>query len=780
MTGVRERLSSRASHIRANPLEYVLLMLAFVAIGFTMYETVAVALAGDRTQDLTFSGTTAELGRTLSSNGPARIGRLDRATIVVGGDTVIADTIVVVADSLIEPAFATGGFLRDQVVLYNDYAIRQALLSSHSGARDGGRAERGRSEGRTLLRTVWADDGTRMLSDRPSSYGLAIRSPYAEGSWRDVRTTDWRSSPGLLGHDGDVSLPADLAAGLFQARLNGHDCNVSRETPQYYMYCQSTLAAEASRFYDFGFEVRPSSTGGSFGSAGPYRQRSVWMNGRAETRGQRPVVGGDVLEVQALGPFMLSAADWGTLAAEQWVNGRRAFANPRLGTLSFFAPAGRSTPAVAGVASAGPLTLSFDAALTADLDRETRRFMSAHEGLLSQMVAVILDVRTGEVKAIAEPARQSDDEPLLSFEPILVGSVVKPIMAAAILSRQPALGMLRIPYAGDTVTEVAGVPLRRGFANDANGCGGEIGFSDFLRCSSNQYAAELMVRSLQQDGWSSRGRGALVPRATLEGSTIATGLAEVFDVDAYANRTPGRLALYWSSEGGRAASTSALTTDRSLIPYESRPWILFPDSAGTGIDLIARYAFGGWENRWTLLGLAQAYARIATGRNVQATFLHHAGSVPAAGMFAESGPLTAAAFARVRGALRLVPINGTASGLADRLRVVTKDTIVILAKTGTLNERSAGGKIKSLAIAMGRPAGHGADAALTCGLVAITYFEFAEDHAANGRRVALPRIHRDFAEGAFTNVMSRHWGRVSGCTLPVAAPKPPLGQVASK
>jgi hypothetical protein len=773
-------VSTRLAHARANPLEYVLLTLAFVAIGVAMYETVAVALNGDRTQDLTFSGTTSELGRTLSSNGSGRIGRLERATFVVGSDTVVADTIVVVADSVTEPALAAGGFLRDQVSQYNDFAIRQALLSARE-TRDGGRPARSRSEGRTLLRSVWADDGSRMLSDRPSPYGLAIRSPYAEGAWRDVRTTDWRSSPGLLGHDGDVSLPADLAAGFFQARLNGHDCDVSRETPQYYMYCQSALASDASKFYDFGFEVRPSASGGSFGNAGPYRQRSVWMNGRAETIGQRPVTGGDVLEVQALGPFMVSAADWGTLAAEQWVNGRRAFANPRLGTMSFFAPAGRSTSAVSNAPGSGALTLSFDAALSIDLDRETRRFMAAHQQLLSQMAVVVLDVRTGEVKAIAEPARASDDEPLLSFEPILVGSVVKPIMAAAILARRPALGMLTVPYGGDTVTEVAGIHLRKGFANDANGCGADIDFSDFIRCSSNQYAAELVVRSLEEDGWTSRGRGALVPRATLERSTIATGLAEVFDVDAYANRTPGRLALYWSSDNKGAASAASLTTDRSLIPYESRPWILFPDSAGTGVDLIARYAFGGWENRWTLLGLAQAYARIATGRNVQATFLHRANAVPGTGVFAESGPLAGAAFARVRGALRQVPTNGTASGLADRLRGAIKDTIIVLAKTGTLNETAAGGKLKSLAIAMGRAAGQGTDAALTCGLVAISYFEFADDHKAKAQRAALPRIHRDFAERGFTEVMARHWKRASGCTPPAPAPaKPTLARVAIK
>jgi hypothetical protein len=155
--------------------------------------------------------------------------------------------------------------------------------------------------------------------------------------------------------------------------------------------------------------------------------------------------------------------------------------------------------------------------------------------------------------------------------------------------------------------------------------------------------------------------------------------------------------------------------------------------------LIARYAFGGWENRWTLLGLAQAYAhRDWAKRSGDVSPSRGRGS--AAGVFAEAGPLTSAAFARVRGALRQVPTSGTASGLADRLHRVTKDTIVVLAKTGTLNENAAGGKLKSLAIAMGRPAGRGAEAALTCGLVTVTYFEFADDHRAKAQRAALPEF----------------------------------------
>ena len=738
------------SRLRANPLECSLLVVAFFAIGFAMFKTVRVAMSGDRTQDLTFAGTTAELGRTLTNNGPSRLGRLERATFIVGSDTVIADTIVVTADSVSEPAFATGGFLRDQVAIYNDDAIRQALAEARSG-----RPTRSRNEGRSVLRTAWNDEGNRILSDRPNPYGLAIRSPYAEGSWRDVHTTDWRRSPGLLGYDGEVSLPAELKAGVFHARLNGRECDVSREAPEFFMYCNSALASGVNRFYDFGFEIRPGANGGAFGNAGPYRQRSVWMNGGAVDLGKRLVAGGDVFETQALGPFILSAADWGTLASEQWINGRRLFANPRVGTLSFFAPAGRSM--LTEKTGTGPLTLSFSAALSMDLDREARRFMVANSGLLSRLAVVVLDAKSGEVKAIAEPAQASDDEPLLSFEPILVGSVVKPLVASAILARHAGLAELRIPYAGDTVRTVAGVPLHKGFANEANGCGAEIGFSDFIRCSSNQYAAELVLRSLQEDGWT---KGSLVPRSTLEQSAIATGMAEVFDVDAYANRTPGRLALYWSGDSSVIASASSATTDRSLIPYESRPWILFPDSAGTPADLLARYAFGGWENRWTLLGLAQAYARIATGKNVQATFLHKDPRAPA---FQDASPAVEAAFSRVRGALRQVPVNGTASGLAERLRDATKDSVVVLAKTGTLNERAAGGKLKSLAVAIGRAEGRDADAKLKCGLVAVMYFEFSDDHRAKANRPALPRIHRDFAETALAGVLARHWSGVSGC-----------------
>lgn len=373
MSGFRHGLQSGLDQIRANPLESILVTFAVFAIGVTMTATARIALTGDRTQDLTFAGATDELGRMLSTRGSARLARLERTGTSVRNGSAVADTIAILADTVAEPAFAVGGFVHDHVMLYNDFAVREAMQSSPGGER---------SEARTLLQTAWTDDGKRMLSDRPSAYGLIIRSPYAEGMWREVRTIDWRSNPGLLGFDGEIALSGDQPAGLFRGRLNGRDCSINRESPDYYMYCKSALGADAKRFYDFGLRVEPEN-GGKFVSAGPYRQRNVWMNGRSETFGQRPVNGGDVFDADGVGPFLLSSSEWGTLAAAQWINGRRSFANPRLGTLSFFAPAGRSSGATSS--GTGPLVLSFDAALTADLDRETTRFMAANEGLLQRV-----------------------------------------------------------------------------------------------------------------------------------------------------------------------------------------------------------------------------------------------------------------------------------------------------------------------------------------------------------------------------------------------------------
>jgi hypothetical protein len=95
----------------------------------------------------------------------------------------------------------------------------------------------------------------------------------------------------------------------------------------------------------------------------------------------------------------------------------------------------------------------------------------------------------------------------------------------------------------------------------------------------------------------------------------------------------------------------------------------------------------------------------------------------------------------------------------------------VLAKTGTLNEDV--GKLKSLAVVIGKTSRNDADAPIRCGLVAVSYFEFLDTWAARNERVSLPRIHLDFANGPFADVLGRHWTRLSGCVTPPPVPPPP-------
>jgi hypothetical protein len=722
--------------LRTHPMESALFAGSLILLLATAVVSARVALdTTSQPDDLTFGGTLAELALVLSNGGPDRLATLERAVLTGAGAAVAVDTIAVLARADDEPAAGRGGFIADQVALFNDHAIRQAVVRATLGADPAHVAEPP-----TLLRTVRTETGERRLSERPDPTLMTVRSPYAERTWRMVRTADWSSSGGLLGLRGDIALPADTRDRT-PGWMNGRDCTIRRDADRILLYCGTTLASDVGRFYDVAFDLES----GMPANAGLYRPGRLWRNGTSQQFTEGRVAAGDVLDLERTGPFMMSVSERGTLAAGQWINGRQSFANQQLGTISFFGAAGRAANPVGSAGSNSALVLSLSAALSRDLETVARQFLEAQQPALRRMSVVIMDVRTGEVRAIAEPARRSDGEALLAFEPLLVGSVVKPLVAAAILARQPRLGEMSLTYAGDTVRVVANMPLERGFANAANGCAGGITFVDFIRCSSNQYAAELMVRSLRADGFTA-GPDGLVPREVLEGSAIGAGLAEAFDVDAFGFRTAGRNASLWAAATGAA--------DRALLPWESRPWLLFPETEGTRLDLLARYAFGGWENRWTLLGLGEAYARIATGREVRARIVRDA--AVAADVPAHVG----SAFARVRPALRQVPLTGTAAGVAEHMRRALGSDVAVLAKTGTLNERRD--RFKSLALVVGVPASAEPAAVLSCGLVVISYFDFHHD-TPRQRDALLPPVHLDFTRNQLAAVLQRHWASVSGC-----------------
>lgn len=736
-------------HVAGHPLEYVLLSVCLIVLGWTMLATISVALdEGVHVEDLTFAGTTRELSLLLQARGRDQLARLERIDLPPKKELAV-DRIVLLADPTVEPGVAKGGFIADHVALYNDHMIRRAVAQTETY--DGRPSQEDVNP--SLFRTTLTGEGEQRLSDRPNPRLLTVQSPHAERRWTNVHTSDWRSGGTLLGLSGEVAIATGVTD-RSRAYLNGSECTVATESARVLLYCASRLASDVKRFFDVGFELDLADTTFEPRAALTYRADTFWRNGQQVTSRSAAIKPGDVLDVPRTGPFLLSRAERGTLATSQWINGRHTFVNQQLGTISFFGAAGRSPVSD----PAKPLVLTLDAALSEALEIEARRFFR-QKSALTRMSLIVMDLRTGAVRAIVEPSRRGGSEPLLAFEPILVGSVVKPIVSAALLARRPELQVLTLNYAGDVVGTVGSVRLQRPFANAANGCTGTIAFADFIRCSSNHYAAELLVRSLQADGFRAT-EDSQIPRDVLERSALGAGLAEVFDVDAFGHRTAGRNAASWG-EAIRASAEPTPVGSRVLYPWEPRPWIVFPKDEGTPLDWAARYAFGGWENRWTILSVAEAYARIARGREVRARFLSPT-ELLVTDQDAVAFPQNVqSALEVVRAALTRVGVDGTAAGLSQSLGRSLPEEAVVLAKTGTLNEQTD--RFKALAIAVGMPATAQRTTALQCGLVVVSYFEFDREPRARKPQLSLPPVHLEFARDGLTSVLQQHWTRLSGC-----------------
>jgi hypothetical protein len=447
-----------------------------------------VALTAIRRQDLTFGGTLEELELVLSNGGrSARDVSSTRRCSSSGRASRRHDRNP--RRSRRRTGGAPGGFICGP-----GRAVQRPRDPAGAGRGDAREhARTGVTEAPSLLRSVRTETGERRLSERPNPFALTVRSPYAERTWREVRTgleqqrrparPRWRRRTGRgrrrsQPRAAERTRLHDPSQRTAAAAVLRHRARVG---------CQPLLRRRVRA------ESGDPRSARTHAFAVPARHALAQWRVRSFTEGD--VRAGDVFDVERTGPFMLSVSERGTLAAGQWINGRQSFSNQRLGTISFFGAAGR--------ASGGSVHRSARAlARRIAVDRPGGRGTALHASAAgtARMSVVIMDVRTGELKAIAEPARRSDGEALLAFEPLLVGSVVKPLVASAILARQPQLAELTLNYAGDTVRVVANVPLERGFANAANGCAGGIAFTDFIRCSSNQYAAELLVRSLRADG----------------------------------------------------------------------------------------------------------------------------------------------------------------------------------------------------------------------------------------------------------------------------------------
>ena len=254
-----------------------------------------------------------------------------------------------------------------------------------------------------------------------------------------------------------------------------------------------------------------------------------------------------------------------------------------------------------------------------------------------------------------------------------------------------------------------------------------------------------------------------VARSTLLRSPLSEGLRRLFElptdpVIADATRRSRRV---W--EGLAFSDGHPVRLPYEVLPAESRPALLgSAASEATDLSLLYRYAYGAWENRWTLLDLTNAFGRIVTDRRMQLRVSRASGPGAEEPWEEPLGLGDHPWYSELMGGLRDVPRDGTAQGLASAWR---REGLPpgLLVKTGTLTEAGRPGPgddlfIKSLVFAVGqesdapgRPVG--------CGVVGGVYLRFDE----GPRSGSMPSYQVEFARRELGDFLQRHWERFGLC-----------------
>jgi hypothetical protein len=300
--------------------------------------------------------------------------------------------------------------------------------------------------------------------------------------------------------------------------------------------------------------------------------------------------------------------------------------------------------------------------------------------------ATVMDARTGEVLAMAsspqprtavdldapDRAQRRAFDTDINLRPLPIGSAAKPLLSTAILAWRPALAGLATPAKSGAVTDVLGLTFQAPIPGDSKAP--QVDFDHFIKDSDNYYAASLLLLasadpasadliSLQPgEGYALCGApGACTahaqrPKSVFErvgpgGASVITepesltslgwipALHELFDAQTAARAAADPNSPYaWpgcSGGGGRYGGQSRDTgVWRSLLDQRSDldPCGFTqssPEREALGLEQARDFRrdmltviLGNGEGRWTAVKLAEAYARLVTGRQVRASFTY--------------------------------------------------------------------------------------------------------------------------------------------------------------
>ncbi len=721
-----------------------------------------------------------EILAVATEDGPVRFDAVEAR--LPDGRQVRFDTLVVTADPAWFPAFRPGGFLADQVAAYNRFQRERLEIT----AIDPDAFDRTAALNPSIFRSRRGPGGGRLLDRTGAAWDLQVPSPFA-GEWRgEVRAADVHRGAGLFGAGTSIPLARESRV-MRTLDGRGRPCAFVPDRTDVLAFCLSEQ------------RIPQVTLRGAAGGPGPATAVAGWkelrVDGRVVSTGDSlRLVDGSVLEIAPLEPLAFGDYWEGVLSTKQWINGRLVRRGPPQPPLDVFAQLGGEPDDGADASSDASIDLTLHARGSLELTRSLERFIAEAVPIpVDFAVVVVATVPDGAIRAVAEIGRRPDRGRSNLLERVAPGSAVKPLLAAAILSERPELATLELPARSGEVVSVLGlprVPQRMSFETALN-CGmprsGLVNLRSFIRCSNNEYAAALLAAGLWPAGAAEPvpagdrrdtafrlgGRdyrafrvsgglsGSQVTREALLESPLARGLDRLFDVVVDPVIVDAGRGAEGVWQGLRFSDGRPVRVPPSLRPARSRPALL-PDgaSASTPLALLYRYAYGAWENRWTVLDLAGAFARLLTARPVELGFAPRPALPPDGALGIDSERW----YGMLVGGLRDVAVDGTAPGLAARWARAGLPRSVF-AKTGTLTEPggpASDDDLYSKTLLFGVGERDLAGAALRCGVVGAIYLRFAE--GPRGR--TLPSYQVEFARERLGTFLAEHWSAFEACPTP--------------
>ena len=516
----REARLPSAAHVGL--IFLLLTVIGFVALGAALPH---YTLSSTARHGLTYDTLFSELHDALVDEPDRPLRRAIRAVQVDalvpapnGYEIVTFDTLA--ADPTVYPSLEPGGFLHDEIDRFNAFQ-RERLDAVRRGRLTGGavmdlRASENPSIFRTEIRAIDDARGERdsiVLAERAVPYGLRVPSPFDAARLVAVTTREWSRSLGWISAKGAQSVRAN-------GRVPGvPPCPFRAVKDSVYVECTAPGSPFAQLVLRFPDRLGETGTATLFTS-----ERTLYDGAQLPARRTVPIATGGMFQFHSralAGPRRTRAEpvilEWtlgGTLGGTQWINGRIRW-QPSVSRMSPFV---RQLASAAGFGASVDLEagrnipLSLDEQFTDDLQGELDAFTghtNQHATTGAKATAphvqasdiafatiVLASAKTGEILGVAEYGPPSAGGGSWLLKPVNVGSAIKPLLAAAVLTQRPELATLEVRNDATTMYDVWGLPLGKPFEAGASCPLGWIGLRQFLSCSSNRFSAALVAAGL--------------------------------------------------------------------------------------------------------------------------------------------------------------------------------------------------------------------------------------------------------------------------------------------